>query len=118
MQTISDELAELLTSKLQAGPSGFRGRIEVDEPVPQVIPVLVQHAFGAGGTEASVAFASAVTPGNLLVLSLGSTRGGDTPAVVTAGWTLVHRIDGGTFKFSYRWLEIWSRRWRDLPRAS
>jgi hypothetical protein len=47
MQAISGDLAALLVSELQAGPSGFRGRVEVDEVVP--VPEFIISVAGGSG---------------------------------------------------------------------
>ena len=106
MQAITPALAALLKDHFQAGASGFRGRIEVDEPTSDGAVTLVQWAIA--DYSADLVFGSPVTPGNLLVGMVENNDRGD-PGVAPAGWTQVgssnveaHPAFGGTGYLFYR----------------
>lgn len=89
MQTITDDLASIITSELQAGPSGFRGRVEVGAPSP-TFPTVTE----SGGTSASASTHTLTlptyAPGDLLIVhATGNVSNTDIGMVWTFGGSTV-----------------------------
>lgn len=94
MRTITPELEALLKEKLQAGDSGFRGRVEFDILTPPTRPELTVVGEASAATDSALSLA--VTPhadtaaGDLLIAVISCRSGITTPTYTPpAGWTSV-----------------------------
>jgi len=111
MLVLTAELSAILKSKLQAGPYGFRSRIEVDfsadmEPEPTLVQSGTDDSVVYEGTT-TVVLASPPIEGNTLV-GMTANRGTDSDDMEwPAGWTVIatfkgQGFDGGTAQIAYR----------------
>jgi hypothetical protein len=108
MQTITPALEAILKSKFQAAASGFRSRVEIDDPSPPAgASGIVQKKQGSvhhGGVGFIESFDGAPTEGNTLVGVLYSEDRETGNAIVTSGWAAV--IERGQ---AGQYVGIWSK---------
>jgi hypothetical protein len=96
MLVLTDDLKTILRGKLQAGATGFHGRaeLEVTTLTAALGATRIQSYTGIGGSgSTTVPFASATTPGNLLVVQVIDRSNGTTPpTATTSGWDILGTI--------------------------
>jgi hypothetical protein len=96
MQSLTDDLLDILESKFQAAASGFRGRVEIDYVIPGVppdtVPDVVQEKSVTASTDTQLSFDDLVTVGNLVVAVLVSRE--VYPTMADGSWTLIGSATG------------------------
>ncbi len=111
MQTLTDDLLDIMVNKLQAGASGFRGEIEIDYLVGSVAtPALVQQKSSASNGDTTVTFDANVTIGNLVIARLFRRQSSSTPQMFDGSWTLLaHGGADGSGGATHGAVAIWGK---------